>query len=175
MKAASKDKLLLTEVLLDLGERPVEEPHPNLATLTECIAAAREAKADEKLVDKAQTALDTATANRIKARTALAKSRLLEAATPSPDKCDVKVIGEAIKVAKEESVEEVVVEEAVAHEYNSYKVQAENGAPSPPRPPDVPNGWSRAGRRPRAPPPAALACAAPPPPVNGRPVNGGDL
>ena len=126
MKTASKPAQLETSLLLDLGERPVDELHPNLQTLTDCVAAAKGANVDVQLLATAEKALADAIQNRKDARTLLAASRLAEASAPEPGLCDVKVLGEAIRIAEEESVEELVVSNAKAHEFLSYRTQSEN-------------------------------------------------
>ena len=81
---------------------------------------------EAELIAECQATFDKAKKARLTARRGTAHAALTKAAEPPSESCDVKVIGEAIKVAKEESVDEDVVAQAVAKEYESYKVQAEN-------------------------------------------------
>jgi len=126
MVEVSDAKLLTAEKLNDLDERPVADEHPVIAELDGAVKAAEAAKAQAGLVANGKEALETAKKTRFAARTGLAKARLLEASADPPEKCDVKKLGAAIGVAKAESVEEAVVDTAIAHEANSYKRQSEN-------------------------------------------------
>jgi len=126
MKAASKPSLLETQLLLDLGDRTCEELHPTLQTLSDAVDAAKAANVDPELLSKAEDTLADAKKRRLEVRTDLAKTKVMEASAAAVDVCDVKVLGEMIKVAEEESVPYEIVAEMKAHEYMSYKTQSEN-------------------------------------------------
>ena len=64
LMAAKDPKILTAEALLDLEETPERETvHPLIATLTEALGKAREAKAEGDICDDGQKALDDAIAN----------------------------------------------------------------------------------------------------------------
>jgi len=126
MQSAAEGEPLKTELLNDLGERPCNELHPNLKLLEDAIDESNKAGVEAELIAECQSTFDKAKQARLTARRGSAHAALTKAAEAPSESCDVKVIGEAIKVAKEESVDEGVVAQAVAKEYESYKVQAEN-------------------------------------------------
>ena len=124
--AASSPELLTADALQDLDTRARGEAHPTLAALEAAVKTATEAQASKSIIAQGQKALDDATALRLATRTALAKSRLEEAAAKEFLETDVKLLGSAIEVAEKEAVEEAVVTEKKTYLYNAYKAQSES-------------------------------------------------
>ena len=88
---AMDETKLTADVLNDLGERPCGDDHPNVAELATAVATAETAKCEADLQGQGKAVLDKARKTRLAARTMLAKGRLLEASSPAPEVCDVKV------------------------------------------------------------------------------------
>ena len=88
---AMDETKLTADVLNDLGERPCGDDHPNVAELATAVATAETAKCEADLQGQGKDVLDKARKTRLAARTMLAKGRLLEASSPAPEVCDVKV------------------------------------------------------------------------------------
>ena len=120
-----RPELLTADALQDLDTRARGEA-PTLAALEAAVKTATEAQASKSIIAQGQKALDDATALRLATRTALAKSRLEEAAAKEFLETDVKLLGSAIEVAEKEAVEEAVVTEKKTYLYNAYKAQSES-------------------------------------------------
>ena len=138
LMAAKDPKILTAEALLDLEETPERETvHPLIATLTEALGKAREAKAEGDICDDGQKALDDAIARRFAARTAMALSKMLAAAGKPPIDCEVGALGNCIAVAEKELVDAEAVEKSKAHLTASFKAQSEGGLEPLSRPQEI--------------------------------------